>query len=108
MLNIGRKIKRKKAQLDELGMFIRLLQIDYVIKSKEHLAKLITEHFNKVCDVADIEKYEQMHIAQEDYEKLSRMVSNGNLEHLVEDYEQMYLDVIEKQQLYINDFLPKE
>ena len=84
MLNIGRKIKRKKAQLDELGMFIRLLQIDYVIKSKEHLVTLIAEHFNKVCDVADIERYEQMHIIQEDYEKLSRMASNGNLEHLIE------------------------
>lgn len=84
MLNIGRKIKRKKAQLDELGMFIRLLQIDYVIKSKEHLVTLIAEHFNKVCDVADIERYEQMHVVQEDYEKLSRMVSNGNLEHLIE------------------------
>ena len=108
MLNIGRKIKRKKAQLDELGMFIRLLQIDYVIKSKEHLVTLIAEHFNKVYDVADIERYEQMHVVQEDYEKLSRMVSNGNLEHLIEDYEQMHIDVIEKEEPYINDFLPKE
>ena len=79
MLDIGKKIKRKKVQLNEIGLYIRLIYLDYKVQSPSHLATLITEHFNKECSVEDIKKYEQI-----------------------------YLDAIEKEQLYINNFLPKE
>ena len=79
MLDITRKETREKVQLDEIGLYIRLIHLDYKVQSPSHLATLITEHFNKECSTNDIKKYEQI-----------------------------YLDAIEKQQLYINDFLPKE
>jgi hypothetical protein len=79
MSNIIRKETREKVQFDEIGLYIRLIHLDYKVQSPSHLATLITEHFNKECSVEDIKKYEQI-----------------------------YLDAIEKEQLYINDFLPKE
>ena len=79
MSNIIRKETREKVQFDEIGLYIRLINLDYKVESTSHLATLITEHFNKECNVEDINKYEQI-----------------------------YLDAIEKEQLYINDFLPKE
>ena len=79
MSNIIKKETREKVQFDEIGLYIRLIHLDYKVQSSSHLATLITEHFNKECNVEDIKKYEQI-----------------------------YLDAIEKEQLYINDFLPKE
>ena len=79
MADITRKKTREKVQFDEIGLYIRLIHLDYKVESTSHLATLITEHFNKECSVEDIKKYEQI-----------------------------YLDAIDKEQLYINDFLPKE
>tara|TARA_R100001082_G_scaffold108080_1_gene82835 strand:+ start:1289 stop:1537 length:249 start_codon:yes stop_codon:yes gene_type:complete len=82
MLDTIKKETREKANLYDIGMFIRLIKMDNQIESTKHLAELITENFNVICTVKNIEDYENMHIS--------------------------YEDAIEKQQLYINDFLPKE
>ena len=73
----------KKIKVEELGFYLRLVKSEYGIKSNEIYADLITENFNLLCTVEDIENYERLHIEMEDYEKLSRM-NESNLEHLIE------------------------
>lgn len=78
--------QREKVQLEDMGLYLRIIHLDYSPKSNAEIALLISEHFNVDCQVKDIEQYENLyHIKQqEDYEKLSRMVECGNVEHRIE------------------------
>jgi hypothetical protein len=61
--------------------------MDYQPETNEELAKLISDNFNVNCTSRDIEVYETLHInyqSYEDYEKISRMIKNGNVEFEIE------------------------
>jgi hypothetical protein len=78
---------RKRVKIEDIGMYLRLIQMDYLPVDNEELAQLISENFNVDCVTRDIEIYEKLHVdyhETEDYEKLSRMVENGNLEFEIE------------------------
>jgi len=76
--------KKQKVKLSEIGLYLRIIQMDYNPQSIQELAELIEEHFNVICTEEDIRYYEQLHQEQEDYEKLSRMIEFGNLEQYIE------------------------
>ena len=76
--------KKQKVKLSEIGLYLRIIQMDYNPQSIQELAELIEEHFNVICTEEDVRYYEQLHQEQEDYEKLSRMVEFGNLEQYIE------------------------
>jgi hypothetical protein len=76
--------KKPKIKQSEIGLFLRIVQMDYSPSSMEETALLIEEHFDVKCTVEDIQRYEQLYYEQEDYEKLSRMMEFGNLEQFIE------------------------
>jgi len=65
---------KPRVRLDEIGLYLRTIQLDYKPEDNQEMADLITQHFNVLCLVEDIEHYlelEHNHIIQ-DYELESR------------------------------------
>ena len=77
---------KERAELEDIGIYLRLIQQEQLLDTNEQLANLISEQFNVDCRTEDIENYERLYRIkeQEDYEKLSRMAEHGNLERLIE------------------------
>lgn len=78
---------RERVKIEDIGLYLRLIHMDYLPVNNEELAELISENFNVDCIARDIEMYEKLHIEyqeDEDYEKLSRMMEYGNLEFKIE------------------------
>lgn len=72
----------KKVRIEDLGLYIRTIQMDYKPKNNEQLAELISEHFNVICDEEDLEQYnvlydyhEELYKAHEDYELEDRRIN---------------------------------
>lgn len=62
-----------RVSLDELGMFLKTIELDYKPKNNQERAELITTHFHVLCLVEDIEHYEELHAQlNRDYELVSR------------------------------------
>lgn len=76
--------QKEDVKIEDIGMYLRLIQMDFQPDTDDELADLICQQFNVNCTAQDIRIYEQLHIEYEDYEKVSRMVENGNIEHLIE------------------------
>jgi hypothetical protein len=76
--------QRKRVSIYDLGLLMRVIHMDYSPKNDEELAELISMHFDVMCLEEDIKHYRQMHVEYEDYEKLSRMAENGNVEYIIE------------------------
>lgn len=62
-----------RVRQDEIGMYLRTIEIDYKPNSNEERAELITKFFNVLCLVEDIEHHEMLHreLAR-DYELAAR------------------------------------
>ena len=62
--------------MDEIGLYLRTIQLDYKPEDNQEMADLITQHFNVLCLVEDIEHYLELEhnhtIINEDYELDSR------------------------------------
>jgi hypothetical protein len=58
-------------KMNELGMMISIIRLDYKPKNNEELATLIQEHFNVICTEKDIINYENV-MVEEDFETESR------------------------------------
>lgn len=56
---------KPRVRLDEIGVYIRTIQADYKPKTTQEMADLITEFFNVICLVEDIEHYELLHHEEE-------------------------------------------
>lgn len=67
MLDKGEMKVREKAQLSDVGMYIRQISLDYRIESDKQLAQLISESFNVECHAIDIQNYERLHVLEEEY-----------------------------------------
>jgi len=76
-MNIIRKIQRKHVELQDIGLYLRLIQMEYSPKDNKEMAKLISEQFSVKCSKGDVDAYEAMHIYQEDFEKESRIIESG-------------------------------
>ena len=78
------RIIREKVKIEELGLFIKLINIDNPGCTIKQLAELISSNFNVICTIKNIIEYEALHLEIEDLEKISRMMENENVEHLIE------------------------
>lgn len=78
--------QRERVAVEDMGVYLKLIQMDYQCDSDDQLATLISEQFNVDCRESDIQGYENLYRIKEleDHEKLSRMAQNGNVEHLIE------------------------
>ena len=50
-----------RVRIEEIGLYIKTLQMDYILKDSAHIANLITKNFNVLCKEDDILKYEELH-----------------------------------------------
>ena len=64
----------QKVNIGDIGVFLRTIEIDYKPKDNQHRADLISEHFNVICTLEDIEEYEMAH------EHFQEMVEDWELE----------------------------
>jgi hypothetical protein len=62
-----------RVRVDEIGMYLKTIELDYQPKDNTERAELITTHFNVCCLPEDIEHYEMLHreLAR-DYELTAR------------------------------------
>lgn len=62
-----------RVRVDEIGMYLKTIELDYQPKDNMERAELITTHFNVCCLPEDIEHYEMLHreLAR-DYELAAR------------------------------------
>ena len=63
--------------IEEIGLYIKTLRMDYILKDNAHIAELITKNFNVLCKEDDILKYEELHhyyqqFQEEDMELIAR------------------------------------
>ena len=86
-MNITEHItQRERVKVEDVGVYLKLIQMDYQCDSDDQLATLISEQFNVDCREQDIQAYENLYKLKEfeDYEKLSRMAEYGNVEYRIE------------------------
>ena len=62
-----------RVRVDEIGMYLKTIELDYQPSNNTERAELITTHFNVCCLPEDIEHYEMLHreLAR-DYELAAR------------------------------------
>lgn len=64
---------RPRVRMDELGLYLKTIELDYCPKNNKERAELITEFFPVLCLEEDVDKYERLSIEpQEDWELESR------------------------------------
>jgi hypothetical protein len=68
---------KPRVKIEDIGLYIKTLQMDYILKDNAHIAKLITKNFNVLCKEEDILKYEELHyyyeqFREEDMELIAR------------------------------------
>jgi hypothetical protein len=51
----------QKVRIEDLGLFLKTIHLDYKPKDNQERADLISEHFNVICTLEDIEEYEMMY-----------------------------------------------
>lgn len=75
------KVKQlPKVQLDEIGMYLRTIELDYKPTTNKERAELITQHFEVLCTEEDVEHYEELHhftthFVEQDFETESKRES---------------------------------
>ena len=61
--------------MQELGVFLRTIEIDFKPQNNAERAQLITEYFPVLCLEEDVDRYEMLSNIKEDYELESRRES---------------------------------
>ena len=64
--------RRDRVRIDELGLYIRTITIDYGNICTQEMADLITHYFNVLCLPEDIEEYINLQQVNRDYELENR------------------------------------
>ena len=63
-----------KVKMEDMGLYIKTLQMDHTLGDAKGIAKLITKHFKVECEEIDVLHYEGLLNHVEDYERESRIV----------------------------------
>lgn len=50
----------QKVRIEDIELFLKTIAIDYKPKDNQEKADLISEHFNVICTLEDIEEYEMI------------------------------------------------
>lgn len=66
---------KPRVQMQELGVFLRTIEIDFKPQNNAQRAQLITEYFLVLCLEEDVDRYEMLSNPQQDYELESRRES---------------------------------
>lgn len=78
MMNLEKQLKKPEVVLSELGLKLRLIQLEYPnLVTAAELADKITEEFEVDCNAQLVEDYWRLHIHFGDVEKQSREVEYG-------------------------------
>lgn len=68
-----KNIKHKeRVRLDELGVYLRTIELDYKPQDNQERADLISQFFNVICYKEDVDHYEQLSHRYHDWELESR------------------------------------
>lgn len=51
--------QKERVKLSDLGLYLRTIELDYKPKDNQERADLITQFFNVICLVEDIDYYER-------------------------------------------------
>ncbi len=52
--------KSKKVRMEDIGLYIRTITMDYNPKNQKELAELISEQFDVICTEEDIAHYDEL------------------------------------------------
>jgi len=78
MMNLKKQLKKPEVALSELGLKLRLIQLEYPnLVTAEELSDKIAEEFEVNCTPQLVEDYWRLHIHFGDVEKQSREVEYG-------------------------------
>lgn len=50
----------RRVRMDEIGMFLRTIELEFKPVSNKERAELIQQNFNVLCDEEDINHYEEL------------------------------------------------
>lgn len=82
MKNLKQK-NLEEVKLEDLGLYIRTISIDYKPKNNKKMAELISDHFSVICTEENIEHY---NILYEHHEELVQHHEDFELESRRESY----------------------
>tara|TARA_R110000868_G_scaffold128318_2_gene336310 strand:- start:688 stop:948 length:261 start_codon:yes stop_codon:yes gene_type:complete len=69
--------QRENVDPQEIGLYLRLIHMEFNPRNNAEMAELISEEFNVNCTENDVDVYEQLSIYQENYERESRIINFG-------------------------------
>jgi hypothetical protein len=61
------KITKRRVTLDELGLYLRTIELDYKPQDNQERADLISQFFNVLCYKEDVDHYEQLSHRHQEY-----------------------------------------
>ena len=61
------KITNRRVTLDELGLYLRTIELDYKPQDNQERADLISQFFNVLCYKEDVDHYEQLAHKHQEY-----------------------------------------
>jgi hypothetical protein len=74
---------QKRIEIEEIGLYLRTIQMDYSPKNNKEMAELISKHFNVICEEEDVDNY---HVLYEHHEELNKRDEDYELESRREAY----------------------
>lgn len=75
--------KRERVKIEELGLLIKTIQLDYSPTTNKEMSDLISEYFNVICIEEDIDQY---YILYDHHEELVKVYEDYELESRREEY----------------------
>jgi hypothetical protein len=66
-------VERENVNFEDIGMYLRLIHMDYQPETYDEMANMICEQFNVNCTARNIKAYEELHIEYEDMQKMECM-----------------------------------
>lgn len=65
--------ERENVKLEDIGLYLRLVHMDFQPETYDEMANMICQQFNVNCTAQDVEAYEELHIQYEDMQKIECM-----------------------------------
>lgn len=72
---------KERIRLDELGLYLRTVELDYKPVDNKERAELISELFNVICYEEDVDHYEQLNRSYQEF------IHHGFQEFIDKDWE---------------------
>jgi hypothetical protein len=66
-------IQKERVQTEDIGIYLRLIHMDYQIEDDAQLANLISEEFGVECTAQDIYIYNKLHVELEETQLIPKI-----------------------------------